>query len=161
MRIDLDFSGFDDVAENLGMLSAELMEAARKGLKAGMQPMVAQAKMLVPPTKYSTGQLRNSIGAEAVVQGAFVVGDFHASAEHALYVEMGTGPKGEAEHAGINPNESPTYTLHGWTYRDPKTGEFWYTTGQAARPYMYPAFKANEDKLSPAVRDAIMKAYKG
>lgn len=161
MRVDVDVGGFDDVAENIGMLSAELLEVARKGLLEGMKPMVVQAKELVPPTKHSTGQLRNSIGARAEVQGAFVVGNFFAAAEHALYVEYGTGPKGEEDHAGINPNDNPTYTLHGWTYKDPRSGEFYYTTGQPARPYMYPALKANEDKLSPAVRDAILKAYKG
>lgn len=161
MRVDVDVSGFDEVAENIAALSAGLMEAARKGLKAGMLPMVADAKMRVAPTDNSTGQLRNSIGADAVVQGAFVVGDFHASAEYALYVEMGTGPEGEADHAGINPDEHPTYTLHGWTYKDPRSGEFFYTTGQPARPYMYPALKAGEGKLSEAVREAILKAYKG
>ena len=162
MRINVDVSGFEEVAENIDGLSEGLLEAARKGLQAGMQPMVANAKLLVrSPGKGGTGQLRNSIGAKAEVQGLFIVGTFYASAEHTIFVEFGTGPKGEESHEGIAPDANPTYTTKGWVYRDPRTGEFWYTLGQPASPFMYPAFKAGESQLPEKVRQAILRAYPG
>lgn len=106
----------------------------------------------------------------------------YTNARHAAYVEFGTGPQGQEHHEGISPNVQPTYTQQGWwfpgkdidpadaeKYHWPKSegpdGVFYYTDGQPAQPFMYPALKRNEDtikaNLSAALKTEIKKVGKG
>ena len=82
----------------------------------------------------------------------------------APYVEFGTGPKGQANHAGISPEVTPVYTQvpwwihesqvdrrtaekYRWFYIDIPQGRFYQCTGQPAHPFLYPALHDNEDKI--------------
>ena len=82
----------------------------------------------------------------------------------APYVEFGTGPKGQADHAGISPDVTPVYSQspwwihesqvdrtiaerYRWFYIDTPQGRFYQCTGQPAHPFMYPALHDNEDKI--------------
>lgn len=150
--------GMDEVLDMLDGLKDEIMQAALKGLKKGLKRTVREAKALCP---VDTGQLRNSIIDVAMVRGGQIEAEVGATAEYAVYVEMGTGPKGEANHAGISPNANPTYSPKGWVYKDPKTGEFRYTNGMPARPFLYPAYKLTRDKIVGDVKKAIDNRNKG
>ena len=83
---------------------------------------------------------------------------------NAPYVEFGTGPKGQADHAGISPEVTPVYTQapwwihesqidrrtaekYRWFYIDTPQGRFYQCTGQPAHPFLYPALHDNEDKI--------------
>ena len=74
------------------------------------------------------------------------------------YVEFGTGPTGQAHHNGISPDVDPVYSQSGWMIpadamspddaeqygfgiAKGKDGEVigYYTKGQVAQPFMYPA----------------------
>lgn len=93
-----------------------------------------------------------------------------------MYVEMGTGPVGEANHAGISPNVNPMYTqpyvlrtskngkkyrVKGWYYFNEKSGSVRYTEGQPARPFMYPAAVETQAEVEAAIQNEILKGVTG
>ncbi len=113
------------------------------------------AKTLCPNNKYqhSTMPLRNTIHMNCSNYGNEIVGRVYTNSDHAIYVEFGTGQKG-----GNHPKSAElgyTYRTTPWVYT-PDDGEHFYrTTGMVARPYMYPALKRNEQKISKMIEDAI------
>lgn len=124
-----------------------------------------EAKLMCP---VNDGELRQSI--KTSVQSAMgnVTGTVYTNKKYATYVEFGTGPAGEADHAGISPEVSPAYTQspwwihesqidrataekYHWFYIDTPEGRFYQTSGQAAQPFMYPALKNNEKRVKKYV----------
>lgn len=120
------------------------------------------AVMLCP---VNHGELRQSIKTMVEPTRDGARGVCYTNNEHAVYVEFGTGPQGEENHNGISPDVQPTYTQQGWWIpgndippqdaeryhwlkSESKEGEtFYYTNGQPAQPYMYPALKMNENTI--------------
>ena len=104
------------------------------------------------------GELRNSIKTRVKMDGDKAIGEVYTSLEHGVYVELGTGPKGQASHAGISPDVNVSYRSSPWyvhedqidvgKYHFQKMGEFYKMYGQAAQPYLYPALKENHDRIS-------------
>lgn len=73
---------------NGAQIEKAIREAARDELKAALDYGVAMAKLYVP---VDTGELRDSIKAGKLVGNQYgVKGEITATAEHALYVELGT-----------------------------------------------------------------------
>ena len=54
-----------------------------------------------------TGELRQSIYAEVEDNGDTVTGVCWTNKPYATYLEFGTGPKGQENHAGISPEITP------------------------------------------------------
>lgn len=92
--------------------------------------------------------------------------------EYAPYVELGTGPRGAADHDGISPDVIPAYKLESWwihesqvdliiaqmykwTYIDTPQGRFYKCYGQPANPFMYPALKDNENEVIEIMKKGI------
>lgn len=138
----------------LDNLDEEMLEGALKGATDGLKKLVDAARALAP---VDTGQLRNSISSEARIEGDRVIGKAEAKAEHAVYVEFGTGPRGEAHHEGTAPFDV-VYRTKGWSYEDPETKERIWTMGQAAQPFMYPAFLATRDAVYQDVARGVKDA---
>lgn len=107
-----------------------------------------------------------------------VRGVVQCNAAHGLYVEMGTGPKGAANHSGISPNVNVAYTLspwwihegpgenevdretaeyYHWLFVDTPQGRFYRCTGQAANPFLYPALHDNRDKIREIFQEELEK----
>lgn len=101
---------------------------------------------------------------ESFVNQARAVGTCWTNRAYAPYVEFGTGPKGQANHAGISPEVTPVYTQvpwwihesqvdrrtaekYRWFYINTPQGRFYQCTGQPAHPFLYPALHDNEDKI--------------
>lgn len=115
----------------------------------------ADAKLRAPA---NGGELRNSIKVRVKMEGDRVVGEVFTNLDHAAYVELGTGPKGQASHAGISPDVNVSYRSSPWyvhedqidvgPYHFQKIGEFYKMYGQPAQPYLYPALKENHDRIS-------------
>lgn len=115
----------------------------------------ADAKLRAPANE---GELRNSIKVRVKMDGDKVVGEVFTNLEHGVYVELGTGPKGQASHAGISPDVNVSYRSAPWfvhedqidvgKYHFQKMGEFYKMYGQPAQPYLYPALKDNHDRIS-------------
>lgn len=160
MGVEAEIQGLDDVLAMLENLEAEsIIKAARKGLQDGLQDIRSEAQMLCP---VDTGQLRNSIKTRTKIKGGELVGEVYTAAEHARYVELGTGPRGEANHAGIDPEIAAkvTYSPKGWTYKD-KNGEYRGTRGMPARPFLYPAFKSQKGNAYRKMARAVIRAARG
>lgn len=110
------------------------------------------------------GELQQDIAADVEGDSIRAIGTCWTNKAYAPYVEFGTGPKGQADHAGISPDVTPVYTQspwwihesqvdrrvaekYRWFYIDTPEGRFYQCTGQPAHPFMYPALHDNEDKI--------------
>lgn len=112
-----------------------------------------EAKMRVP---VDTGELQNSIDYNVDISAKGFTGKVFTNKEHGLYVELGTGPKGEASHIGISPEIKPIYSPSGWVYYTDKQ-KFIFTNGQPARPFMYPALHDNREKISKFIQEKVQR----
>ena len=113
-----------------------------------------EAKMRVP---VDTGELQNSIDYNVDISAKGFTGKVFTNKEHGLYVELGTGPKGEASHIGISPEIKPIYSPSGWVYYDIDKQKFIFTNGQPARPFMYPALHDNREKISKFIQEKVQR----
>ena len=93
------------------------------------------------------GELKRSIHTVVKKEEGSIIGCVYSNAKHAVFVEFGTGPVGESNHAGTSPNVNVTHVQEGWVWQDPD-GDFHYTEGQPAHPFMYPALKDMEDTVT-------------
>ena len=143
----------------------------RKFNKLGsMEPIVAKAVkkqaervrgVAVKLCPANHGELRGSIHTKVEQDSDSTIGCVYTNKEYAAYVEFGTGPEGQANHEGISPNVPVTYTQEPWWFPGDKVnpsdadkyhwpqssnGEktFYFTNGQPAQPFMYPALKSME-----------------
>lgn len=113
-----------------------------------------EAKMRVP---VDTGELQNGIDYNVDISAKGFTGKVFTNKEHGLYVELGTGPKGEASHIGISPEIKPIYSPSGWVYYDTDKQKFIFTNGQPARPFMYPALHDNREKISKFIQEKVQR----
>ena len=105
----------------------------------------------------ATGELRSSIHTAIEHRNGGTQGIVYTNKEYAPYVEFGTGPVGQAHHAGIDPDVDVSYRQTPWVYKSQKDGKYYYTKGQPARPYMYPALKNNEKRIIKGFKEGIQK----
>lgn len=120
------------------------------------------------------GELRSKILTDVEQNGDTVRGICWPAAEHGVYVELGTGPKGQEDHEGISPDIAVAYRQSPWWihesqierdiaehyhfhYIDTPQGRFYQCTGQAAQPYLYPALKNNTGKISEIVKQSVRR----
>lgn len=128
----------------------------------------------------STGELANSIFGKIEEHGMDQVeGICYTNKSYASYVEFGTGPKGQENHAGISPNSSGSYVQspwwihesqieggrdtaekYHWFHIDTEEGRFYQCNGQPARPFMYPALKNNEEQVTQIIIRDIRRQIK-
>lgn len=120
------------------------------------------------------GELRQSIKTKVEATESMVVGTVYTNKKHAAFVEFGTGPVGQDNHEGISPEVNPVYSQSGWwfpgdkitpqdaakyhwpsmTTDDGKT--LYFTQGQPAQPFMYPALKGIEDIVCMNLKAALV-----
>lgn len=108
----------DNRSEFLGELDAAVLRALER---IGLQAEGYAIDLSPPP---DTGALRNSITHKVDAQEQAVY--IGSNLEYAAYVELGTG---KYAHGG---RKTP------WVYKDSK-GQWHYTHGQRAQPYLKPA----------------------
>ena len=133
-------------------------------LHAAKTVVQAEAKLRAPANE---GELRNSIKVRVKIEGDRVFVEVFTNSDHGAYVELGTGPKGQASHSGISPEVSVSYRSSPWyvhedqinvgPYHFAKRGEFYKMYGQPAQPYLYPALKDNHDRVSRSVSKYVSK----
>lgn len=149
----------------------------RRGVERAMKTVQADAKIFCPG---NTGELQQSIMTTVEGTSDYVIGKCYTDKRYAPYVEFGTGPVGEANHQGISPTIEPSYVQHGWgipayaidrndavekyhfkegVYEDSNGFQYlyYYTNGQPAHPFMYPALKDNEEKVTDQIAEACRK----
>lgn len=144
--------GAEELERKLNSISDGMKkEIIEKAVRKGIQTVRAEAVLLCP---VDTGELRNSIKTTIEVSDDTVSGIVYTNKEYAPYVEFGTGPAGQENHSEISPEVSPEYRQTGWSYKD-ENGEWIYTNGQPAQPFLYPALKNNETKVKKQIMDEI------
>ena len=167
--------GEKELLRKLETMNEGLLECLHSQIKKETQEVRSRAVLLCP---VNHGELRQSIVGQTIKSERNVQGIVSTNKEYAAFVEFGTGPKGQANHEGISPNVNVAYTQHGWAfpadgipskdaekYKWPKFEingkEYFYTTGQPAKPFMYPALKDYEPTAKKNIADAINKYLRG
>ena len=142
-----------------------------KAVGASCKMVQAEARLLCP---VSSGELRRSIRTSVETSGDVVTGIVYTNKKYAPFVEFGTGPKGQENHAGISPAVTPAYTQspwwihesqvdaeaaarYHWFYIDTDEGRFYQCTGQPAQPFMYPALKNNEERATRNISNYLAR----
>lgn len=154
--------GLDKLMKKYGTLQTVADQSVKKAVAQSIKTVQASAVLLCP---VNDGELRQSIRTKVGIQDDKVVGSVYTNKEHGAYVEFGTGPKGAADHSGISPVATPAYSQSPWWIHESqidketaeryhmfaletKDGIFYQTSGQAAQPFMYPALKNNEERVT-------------
>lgn len=167
-----NINGLNSLMKKYGAMAKLVVgQNMEKAIGRGTHIVEAQAKLMCP---VNDGELRQSIKTSVEKQDGKVTGTVYTNKKYASYVELGTGPKGEANHAGISPEVSPSYSQspwwihesqidkdtaekYHWPYRDTARGRFYQCSGQPASPFMYPALKNNEKRVTRSVSDYLAK----
>ncbi|WP_434310171.1 HK97-gp10 family putative phage morphogenesis protein [Hominifimenecus sp. rT4P-3] len=151
------------VSENMGVAVGNAIKRVQAEAKLGCS--------------VNHGELRNSILTSVSQVSDGYVGSCYTNKKHGVYVEFGTGPRGESDHNGISPNVAPAYTQepwwihesqidradaerYKWFYIDTPEGRFYKIEGQPAQPFMYPALKNNENKAKKDIASFLLKRLK-
>lgn len=140
--------GLDSLIHKLNNISQ--MEQVKKTMNTATLLVHGQAKSLAP---VDTGNLKGSIHPKVITEGKTIIGKVYTNLNYAPYVEFGTGSKGN----GTYPNKDVdlTYRDTPWVYTPDGGDTFYYTEGQVAQPFMYPALKRNEKKIKAMFKEAI------
>lgn len=116
-----------------------------------------QAKALAPVDK---GGLAGSIHMEVKDTGKEIQGRVYTNCEYGSYVEFGTGVKGDGTYPYKIKGLNLKYTNKGWAYYDEDKGEWIYTKGQEAQPYMYPALNMHKKTIERILSDGVKTKLK-
>lgn len=149
----------NSLLSKLKKLPSAVVEATKDTLVEMTETTKARAVENLNNSIYiNNGELVGSIQAEVVENGqGELVGRVWSDKEHAIYREFGTGQKGANSPKQLPPNVVPSYRMTPWFIPANKTKvdlheaygfieidiqgqKFYRTTGQPARPFLYPAF---------------------
>jgi HK97 gp10 family phage protein len=143
--VEVKVGGLDRLLKKLDKLGGSIEQSTQKALLKGGAVFESGAKEHCP---VDTGQLRESIHTEAKDAQTVTVG---TNCGHAVFVEYGTGPKGDPS--------VPHTTKESWRYQDAEGN--WHTShGQPPQPFMRTAFSENKDKVVDAVKEFIKEDVK-
>lgn len=111
-----------------------------------------QAKALAP---VDTGGLAGSIHMQVKDTGKELQGRVYTNLEYAPYVEFGTGVTGNGTYPHEIEGLNLEYKNKGWAYYDEDKGEWIYTRGQKAQPYMYPSLNMHKKTIKRMFKDGV------
>lgn len=140
INVNIDISSMD-----VSKLIKELDKACEEAITKCALKIEADAKELCP---VDTGRLRDSINTVFSNSGHEFSAEIGTDVEYAPYIEYGTGI--------YNPNgrKEP------WVYRDDE-GNYHFTHGMQAQPFMYPAFNQNKVFIQKYLAERISKVMGG
>lgn len=146
---------------------------AERAVGVGINKIKGRAKMLCP---VNDGELRQSIMSDVYTEADRAIGECYTNKSYAMYVEFGTGPRGQENHEGISPDVAVAYSQspwwihegpgeneveretgerYGWPYIDTDDGRFYRCSGQPAQPFMYPALADGEKEILKDMKAAF------
>ena len=128
----IEVSGIDTFLKHINTIASH--DQLRKAVKVSIINVHATAKHLCA---VDTGDLRNRMHMSISEEGSTIVGRVSNDSDHAMFVEFGTGIRGEASNY-------PRADKLGLAYRPD-----W--KGQVAQPFLYPALKQNEDFVKATI----------
>lgn len=121
----------DEVVEWFNEIKTKALNETKDHVNKTALEVQNRAKKNAP---VDDGDLRASIVIEPFMSGFSI--DVGSRLFYAPYVEYGTGI--HAEHPSIPGRSTP------WVFKHPKTGDFVYTRGFMAQPFLLPAYKSVE-----------------
>lgn len=179
----VEVRGLDRLRNKISMVSA----SAKKGAENAVREMTEEVRgtaesKLQSSIKHPTGELAGSVKDEVTTDSdGKLVGRVFSDKETAIFREFGTGPNGEKSTKDLPQGFTPVYTQKAWffpvsssvedltaLYGIPKIEiqgvEFYRTSGQPARPWLYPSLKEVQERsdeiLERNVAEAIKKGLK-
>jgi HK97 gp10 family phage protein len=102
-----------------------------------------------------TGDLSSNIASEVKFQGNKIIGRVFTNLEYAPFVEFGTGATGNGTYPHPVKGLSLSYRSTPWGFIDEKTGEYIWTNGQVAQPFLYPALNSNEAQIKKIFKEEV------
>lgn len=143
--INITIDGYNELMQKLGSkLPTILTKGVMQGINKAVVLVESKAVMLAP---VDTGDLRRKMGSEpAEEQNGEIIGKVYNTSDHAMYVEFGTGRRG---------NGSYTYPTDVALKYDPD----W--AGQVAQPYLGRALHTSQSQVKSAITQSITNAMKG
>ena len=156
----VEVTGIDELTALLTALGNvdETKTALKGGLIDAAKSIQATAKDLCP---VDTGQLQNSIEVRNLPDDGSVIGvEIAPHTEYAVYVEFGTGIRGEQSDIASKSEVNLNYTLEKKHKCKNKkiNGTTYPYMGRPPRPYMYPALKVHEKEIPVYVKSALQAA---
>ena len=139
MAEDIRIEGLDEVLARIEKIGS--VAQAQQALGQACALVERSAKQKAPK---DTGALRRSISSK--VEG--LTGIVFTPLEYSSDVEYGTGIHAEG---GNGRKDVP------WAYKDEKTGELIWTSGQEPQPYMRPALYDNKQAILAILKEGITK----
>lgn len=167
---------FNNLINKLTIMSRGIsQEVAEKSVKKAGIVVQDQARELITS---DSGALARSVKIKNEVKRGRIKSTVYTNSEYAPYYEFGTGPNGKANHKNISPKANPKYRQTGWMIPADamsvekaksygfrvayKNGDVigYYTRGQMARPFMYPALHDQENAIVKIAQMEFMKKIK-
>lgn len=143
--ITVTIEGYNELMRKFGdKIPAAVIEGAKNGVNRAVVLVEGKATNLAP---VDTGDLRHKMGFDkATISGNTATGKVYNTSDHAMYVEFGTGRRG---------NGSYTYpTDVTLAYKDD-----W--AGMVAQPYLGRALHTSKEQITQLVKQYTKSAMKG
>lgn len=148
-----EIKGLNELLAKLEKLGADSDEMMIKAISRPTKRVQKDAKLLCPVG--DSGRLRNSIESKVTKDDkGNIIGLVFTNVEYAPYVEFGTGPVGAANMPQWAKELGVSYKQNKWLANIPDVGVR-YVAGQAAQPFLYPAYKQSESQITQDVRDVL------
>jgi HK97 gp10 family phage protein len=108
---------------------------------------------------FYTGELESSI--DGYFSPSLGVGIVYAGSWYAIYVEFGTGIRGEEAQHPMSGNIGWAYDVNdhgesGWVYFNERDGQYHWTDGMPSRPFMYDTVR-ELDKMCEVIARRVFK----
>lgn len=173
-------NGLDSLRQKVNALPGIVKKAQKDALQEATELTASRAAENIQ-AKHPTGELAGSIKTDVMEKDDSFIGYVWSDKVQAVYREFGTGPNGEASIKDLPEGVTPTYTQTPWfipiekvdvdlneLYSIPivtiKGKKFYRTSGQIARPWLYPALKDVmpdlPDIFKKHVQDELKKGLK-
>lgn len=175
----VEIKGLDRLKSKLSVLPKLLDDAANSATYEITELVRSAAELrLSSSMKYSSGELIRSLKTEVVENAdGNIVGRVWSDKAHAIYREFGSGPNGQASPKDLPDGIEPVYTQTRWfipaeevgidlneIYGMPKITiqgkEFYITSGQPARPFLYPSLKEILPQMPDIYKEHVQKKLK-
>ena len=169
----MTFQNADKLIKKINLMSNEVQgEILKKSVKRGGLLVQKQARLLV---NSKSGNLGRSIKERTEQRPSGASSTVYTNLDYGIYYELGTGPNGQENHAGISPNVNPKYSQTGWMIpadaMSVDDAEYYglgvvesggevigyRTNGMPARPYLYPALHDQKKDITKEMNRYIGK----
>lgn len=163
----VEIRGLDRLKGKLSKVSTSTQKGVEQAVYEITQEVSGRASSNIQSSvKHGTGESAGSVKDEVVTKSSGgISGHVWSDKKQLLFRELGTGPNGEKSTKDLPPGITPVYTQRAWffpvsssiedltaLYGIPKIEiqgvEFYKTSGQPARPWLYPALKYVEENMA-------------